>query len=113
MRVVAVAAAGAMFCLSCVEEPPVRSSRAAVPVKSACTATSRGAASAGLDVRPGRRHSEAQTLFVTNTTSEPRTVRVEQVSRVEGACSAEWSRQTPLNFVDAATGALPEEATLA
>jgi hypothetical protein len=40
-------------------------------------------------------------------------VRVQQVSRVEGPCSADWARQTPLNFVDAATGAAPGEATLA
>jgi len=112
MRVMRSLPIAAVVCVSCVEEPPPHHSRAAVPIKSACTATSLGAASVGLDVRAGRRHSDAQTISVTNTSSEPRTVRVEQVSRVEGPCSAEWSRQTPLNFLDARTGEPPAETTL-
>jgi hypothetical protein len=104
--------AGAAACLSCVEPPPSHVSRAAFPVKSACTATSRPAASVGLDVRPGRRHSSAQTILVTNVSDVPRAVQVEQVSRVEGACSADWARQTPLNHVDARTSAPPVEVLL-
>jgi hypothetical protein len=103
----------AASCLSCVSEAPARVSHAAVPIKSACTASSRPAAAMGLDVRSGRRHSEAQTIFVTNSSDEARTVHVDQVSRVEGPCSGDWARQTPLNFVDAATAAPPESVTLA
>jgi hypothetical protein len=88
------------------------SSRAAVPIKSACTAGSRAPSSVGLDVRAGRRHSDARTVFVTNPGDRPRTVRVQQVSRVEGPCSGEWARQTPLDFVDAATCEAPREMTI-
>src|SRR5262249_30327722 len=86
--------------------------RAAVPVKSACAATSKPPASVGLDVRAGRRHSEARTVSITNVSDAPRSVRVEDVSRLEGACTGEWSRSTALEFVDSATGALPEAITL-
>jgi hypothetical protein len=112
MRTSPLALIACVSCLSCAGEPPARVSRAAVPIKSACTAGSRPASSAGLDVRNGRRHSESQTIFVTNLSDEARTVRVQQVSRVQGACSAEWAGQTPLNFVDARTGARPDEQTV-
>src|SRR5262249_50315669 len=102
----------AMFCGCCVEPQVAHSSRAAVPVKSACTATSRPAASVGFDVRAGRRHSEAQTMFITNLGSETRTVSVQQVSRLEGPCSADWARETPLDYIDSATGAPPEKLTV-
>ena len=58
-------------------------------------------------VRPGRRHSESQTIFVGNVGAEPRRVVIEQVSRVEGPCSGDWARQTPLNYIDAQTRAAP------
>jgi hypothetical protein len=96
--------------ISCVDEP--RTPRAAVPVKSACTAGSRPPASVGFDVRQGRRHSDARTLFATNLGDRPRTVRVQQVARVEGPCSGEWARQTQLAYVDAATCEAPSEVTL-
>jgi hypothetical protein len=67
---------------------------------------------AGLDVRSGRRHSDFDTFFVTNLSDKPRAVRVQQVSRVEGPCSADWARQTPLNAVDGATLEPPGEATI-
>src|SRR5262249_51384965 len=89
----------APLCLSCAEgalPPP----RAAVPVKSACTGGSRPPASVGLDVRQGRRHSEARTIFVTNLSDRARTVRVTQVARVEGACAGEWARQLQVSYVD-------------
>jgi hypothetical protein len=98
---------------SCVDPPPAHLSAPAFPVKSACTALSRPAASAGLDVRVGRRHSQSQTVFVTNVTDQARTIRVAQVSRVEGSCSADWSRQTPLTYVEATTAAPPPEVVLA
>jgi hypothetical protein len=98
---------------SCVDPPPAHLSAPAFPVKSACTALSRPAASAGLDVRVGRRHSESQTLFVTNVTDQARTVRVAQVSRVEGPCSGDWARQTPLAYIDATTSTPPAEVALA
>ena len=86
--------------------------RLAVPVKSACTAGSRPPASVGLDVRQGRRHAEARTIFVTNLGDRPRTVRVDQVSRVEGSCSGEWARQTSLRFLDVSTCDAPREVTV-
>jgi hypothetical protein len=101
-----------VLCASCAEGPPAQAPRAAVPIKSACRAGSRPPASAGLDVRQGRRHSEARTLFVTNLSDRPRTVRVEQVARAEGACSGDWARQTPLNFLDVATCEPPREVTV-
>jgi hypothetical protein len=96
--------------LSCAagSRPPSR----AVPIKSACTAGTRAPSSVGLDVRAGRRHSDARTIFVTNPGDRPRTVRVQQVSRVEGPCSGEWARQTPLDFVDAATSEAPRAMTI-
>jgi hypothetical protein len=100
----------ALACLSCAEGPSPETPRAAVPIKSACPA--RSPASAGLDVRQGRRQSDARTLFVTNLSDRPRTVRVQQVARVEGACSAEWARQMPLTFVDMATCEPPRETTV-
>ncbi len=99
-------------CVSCVEAP-LRPPRSAVPIKSACTAGSRPASSVGLDVRPGRRHSEARTIFVTNVSDRPRAVRVEQVARVEGPCGGDWARQTTLGFADADTHAAPLPRTLA
>jgi hypothetical protein len=98
---------------ACVDPPPAHLSAPAFPVKSACTALSRPAASAGLDVRVGRRQSQSQTLFVTNITDQTRTVRVAQVSRVEGPCSGDWARQTPLAHVDATTATPPAEVVLA
>jgi len=112
MRTSPLALIACVACFSCAGEPPARTSRAAVPIKSACTAGSRPASSAGFDVRSGRRHSEAQTISVTNLSDAARTVRVQQVSRVEGPCSAEWAGQTPLDFVDASTGGAPEEQTV-
>jgi hypothetical protein len=100
------------LCLSCVEGQNVEAPRAAAPIKSACTAGSRPPASAALDVRPGRRHSEARTISVTNLGDRPRTVRVQQVARVEGACSSEWARQTPLTFLDEATRETPGPMTV-
>jgi hypothetical protein len=99
------------LCLSCADRP-LPAPRAAVPIKSACTAGSRSPALVGLDVRQGRRHSEARTIFVTNLSDRPRTVRVQQVGRVEGACSGDWARQTPLHFVDVATCEPPREVTV-
>ncbi|MFT3764459.1 MAG: hypothetical protein QM820_02915 [Minicystis sp.] len=101
----------ASLCLSCAEAPP-QAPRAAVPIKSACTAGSRSPASVGLEVRAGRRHSDARTLFVMNQSDRPRTVRVQHVARVEGPCSGDWARQTALYFVDAATCEPPREATV-
>jgi hypothetical protein len=98
---------------ACAEGPPAHSSAPVVPIKSACTAKAATPGSVGFDVRPGRRHSEAQTIFVTNLTDAPHTVRVQQVSRVEGPCSADWARQTPLEYVDGKTCELPEATTLA
>jgi hypothetical protein len=100
-----------LLCLSCAAgnaEVP----RAAVPIKSACTAGSHPPATVGLDVRQGRPHSEARTVFVTNLSDRPRTVRVQQVARAEGACSSDWARQTQLTFVDAATCEHPLPVTL-
>lgn len=51
-----------LLCASCGEGPQAEAPRAAVPIKSACTAGSRPPASVGLDVRPGRRHAEARTI---------------------------------------------------
>ncbi len=90
-----------------------RTSVPVVPIKSACPATTATPGSVGIDVRAGRRHSEAQTLFVTNLTDAPRTIRIQQVSRVEGPCAADWARQTPLDYVDAKTCELPDAVTLA
>jgi hypothetical protein len=101
-----------LLCLSCAEGLPAEAPRPAVPVKSACTAGSRPPASVGLDVRQGRRHSEARTIFVTNLSDRPRSVRVQQVARAEGACSGEWSRQTQLPFVDTATCKPPLAVTI-
>ncbi|MFT3776209.1 MAG: hypothetical protein QM820_63505 [Minicystis sp.] len=39
-------------------------------------------------------------------------LRVQQVARVEGACSGDWARQTPLSFMDAATRKPPVTSTL-
>jgi hypothetical protein len=102
----------ALFCLSCAEGLEAEAPRAAVPIKSACTAGSRPPASVGLDVRQGRRHSEARTIFVTNLGDHPRTVRVQQVARVEGACSGEWAQQTSLTYLDVATCEPPREVTI-
>jgi hypothetical protein len=63
-------------------------------------------------VRQGRRHSDARTLFVTNLSDRPRTVLVQQVARVEGACSSEWARQTQLSFLDTATCEAPREVVV-
>jgi hypothetical protein len=101
-----------LSCACCVEAPPPETPRTAVPIKSACTAGSRAPASLGLDVRQGRRHSEARTIFVTNLSDRPRTVHVEQVARAEGACSGEWARQTSLAFMDMATCEAPRPVTL-
>jgi hypothetical protein len=98
--------------LSCAEGLPSEAMRAAVPVKSACAASSRPPVSAGLDVRQGRRHSEARTISVTNLGDRPRTVRVQQVARVEGACAGEWARQTALTYLDAATREAPGPVTV-
>jgi hypothetical protein len=98
-----------LACLSCAELPEPR---AAVPIKSACTASSRPPASVGIDVRQGRRHSEARTVFVTNLSDRPRRVLVTQVARAEGACSGEWSRQTQQPFVDVETCEPPREVTV-
>jgi hypothetical protein len=87
--------------------------RGATPIKSACSASSKPPASVGLDVRPGRKHSDARTISVTNVSDAPRTVRVEDISRLEGACTSEWSRSTALTFVDTKTGAAPQAMTLA
>jgi hypothetical protein len=87
--------------------------REASPIKSACTAGSKAPASVGLDVRPGRRHSDARTLSVTNVGDRPRTVRVDDVSRLEGPCAGEWARSTTLSFSDALTAKAPEPVTLA
>ena len=102
----------APLCLSCADGPQPQPPRAAVPIKSACTAGSRPPSSVGLDVRAGRRHAEARTIFVTNLGDRPRTVRVQQVARVEGACSGDWARQTPLVFMDGATGGPPRATTV-
>ena len=102
----------AYLCLSCAEGPSAEVPRLAVPIKSACTAGSRPPASAGLDVRPGRHHSDARTIFVTNLGDRPRTVRVQQVARAEGACSGDWARQTPLTYLDVATCEPPREVTV-
>ncbi len=102
----------ALLCSSCMEGPEAEVPRAAVPIKSACTAGSRPPASAGLDVRQGRRHADSRTIFVTNLSDRPRTVRVQQVARAEGACSGEWSRQTSLPFLDVATCEPPRAVTL-
>jgi hypothetical protein len=102
----------AFSCLSCAEGPLPEAPRTAVPIKSACTAGSQPPASAGFDVRQGRRHAEARTIFVTNLSDRPRTVRVQQVARAEGACSGEWARQTPLTFLDVATCEPPREVTV-
>jgi len=102
----------APLCLSCEEASPARAPRAAVPIKSACTAGSRAPSAVGLDVRPGRRHSDARTIFVVNLGDRPRTVRVDQVARAEGACSGDWARQTQLTFVDATTCEAPRESTI-
>lgn len=101
----------ALLCLSCAEVP-VEPPRTAVPIKSACTARSRAPSSVGLDVRRGRRHSQADTIFVTNLSDRPRTLRVQQVARVEGPCSGEWSQQAQLRFVNAATRRPPGQVTL-
>jgi hypothetical protein len=101
----------APLCLSCAAAPPVP--REAMPVKSACTAGSRAAASVGLSVQQGRRHSEARTVTVTNVGESPRAVRVSQVARAEGPCAGDWARQTALGFVDAATDEAPREGLLA
>lgn len=101
----------APLCLSCVE-PAARAPRAAVPIKSACTAGSRSAAAVGIEVRQGRRHSESRTLFVKNVGDRPRDLRVVRVGRVEGPCDGEWARQTELDFLDADTGAVPGRGTL-
>lgn len=100
----------APLCLSCVAPPQAPS--AAVPIKSACTAGSQPPSSVGFDVRPGRRQSEARTVFATNLGDQPRTVRVQRVARLEGPCSGEWARGTTLNFVDAATCEPPLEVTV-
>jgi hypothetical protein len=100
------------LCFSCAEGQPAQAPRAAVPIKSACTAGSRSPATLGLEVRPGRRHSDARTLFVINLGDRPRTVQVQQVARAEGACSGDWARQTQLVFVDAATCEPPREVTI-
>lgn len=100
------------LCLSCAPGPEAEAPRAAVPIKSACTAGSRPPASVGLDVRQGRRHAEARTIFVTNLGDRPRAVVVQQVARAEGACSGEWARQTQLPYLDAATGEPPREVTV-
>ncbi len=63
-------------------------------------------------MRPGRRQSDSRTLFVTNLSDRPRAVRVQQVSRVEGPCGADWARQTPLDHIDAATREPPAEVTI-
>lgn len=102
----------APLCLSCAVGPAPHASRAAVPIKSACTAGSRPPSAVGLDVRAGRRHSEARTLFVTNLGDRPRSVRVQQIGRVEGPCAGDWARQTPLEFVDATTGQAPVTTTI-
>jgi hypothetical protein len=98
------------LCLSCCTE--AQAPRPAIPIKSACTAGSRPPSAVGLDVRQGRRHSDARTLFVTNLSDRPRTVLVEQVARVEGACSSEWARQTQLSFMDKATCEAPREVVV-
>jgi hypothetical protein len=100
------------LCLSCAEGPVPEAPRLAVPIKSACTAGSRPPASAGLDVRPGRRHAEARTVFVTNLGDRPRRVLVERVARAEGACSGEWARTTSLRFLDVATCEPPREVVV-
>jgi hypothetical protein len=100
------------LCASCAEEAPARTPRPAVPIKSACTAGSHAPSTVGFDVRPGRRHSEARTVFVTNLSDHPRTVHVKQVARVEGACSGDWARHTPLRFVDASTCEKPVATTV-
>ena len=102
----------AVACLACVEEAPPELSRAALPIKSACTAASRAPETFGVFVHPGRRHSESQTIFVGNAGPEPRRVRVQQISRVEGPCSGDWARQTPLNYIDAQTRAAPSEVVI-
>lgn len=102
----------AIGCVSCVQEAPAHLSRAAFPIRSACTATSRPPAAEGIDVRPGRRQSDARTLFVTNLGDAPRAVRVQQVSRVEGPCWDDWARQTPLDHIDAATREPPGEVMI-
>ncbi len=102
----------ACLSLSCAEGLPPDAPRLGVPIKSACTAGSRPPASVGLDVRQGRHHSDSRTIFVTNLSDRPRTVRVQQVARVEGPCSAEWARQTSLTFLDVATCDPPREVTV-
>lgn len=97
----------ALLAASCAEATP-RPTRPAVPIKSACTAGSRPASSVGLDVRPGRRHSDARTIFVTNVGDRPRAVEIQRVTRTEGACGGEWARTTALDFADEATQAAPE-----
>ncbi|MEJ7733140.1 MAG: hypothetical protein WKG00_28585 [Polyangiaceae bacterium] len=113
MRLLVVVMFSAVLCSGCVEPPPAHLSAPAFPIKSACTALSQPAASVGLDIRAGRRHSQSQTIFVTNVGDRSRSVRVAQVSRVEGPCSGDWARQTPLSYVDAATTAAPAAVELA
>jgi hypothetical protein len=84
-----------------------------VAIKSACTAVSRPASAAGLEVRQGRRHSDARTVTITNQGQVDRAVRVEQVARAEGPCSGDWARQTQLPFADQATGGAPGASKLA
>ena len=98
--------------VACDELPPPRGPIEARPVKSACPARSRSPASVALDVRLGRHHSTAQTLFVSNVGDEPRPVRVKQVSRVEGPCSGEWTTQTAIDFVDVETADAPGETLI-
>jgi hypothetical protein len=100
-----------LVCAACAEGAG-HSSLPAVPIKSACSAKTAGPGSVGFDVRIGRRHSEAQTIFITNLTDERHAVRIEQVSRVEGPCAGDWARQTQLDYVDAVTCEPPAATTL-
>lgn len=113
MRAALAVCAIASAVVACDELPPPQGPVEARPVKSACPARSRSPASVGLDVRLGRRHSTAQTLFVTNAGAEPRSVRVRQVSRVEGPCSGEWATQSAIDFADAETAEVPGETSVA
>jgi hypothetical protein len=96
----------------CAEDLPSRLSRPGIPIKSACPARAASPGTVGFDVRAGRKHSEAQTLFVTNFTDAPHELKIEQVSRVEGPCAGDWARQTQLDYVDAKTCELPTVNTI-
>lgn len=104
----------ALIASSCCFEARFEAGRVAnpsegVPIKSACMADSKPASSVGLDVRPGRRQSDARTIFVTNLGDQTKTIKVDRIVRLEGPCASEWARTSTLSFVDAETCKPPTE----